>query len=55
MEKIIVNTNGTYTIKFSNWSVTGNSKELEAVFNTCFEESILKNLKQAQKEKYGRI
>lgn len=55
MEKIIVNTNGTYTIKFSNWSVTGNSTELEEVFNKCFYKSILKELKQAQKEKYGRI
>ncbi len=50
MEKIINNKNGTYTVKFDNWSLTLPSKEMELVFNECFNKSILKQLKDSEEK-----
>lgn len=47
MREIVVNSNSTYTIKFDNWSITANAKELEDTFNICFKSSIIGLIKLA--------
>ncbi len=41
IKSIILNRNGSFTIKMEGYSMTANSLQLEEIFNTCFETSII--------------